>query len=134
MLRNKVWKQTCEVTSLKNLMSCYLITEAPMSLKYSEIGLQRQLLKTNFQTQIYNKINDVIYHLLFVTPYFGIHFQYIIKQRSYKLTLLNANQPPTSAIFQHNNSPPFSFLVDLLGRDECSGSENRKKNLAPTHS
>ena len=26
---------------LKNLMSCYLLTEAPMSLKYSEIGLQR---------------------------------------------------------------------------------------------
>ena len=27
-----------------------------MSPRYSEIGLQRQFLKTNFQTQIYDKI------------------------------------------------------------------------------
>ena len=44
---------------LKNLMSCYFIIEAPLSPRYSEIGLQRQLLKTNFQTQIYNKINSL---------------------------------------------------------------------------
>ena len=32
-----------------------------MSPRYSEIGLQRQLLKTNFQTQIDDKI-FIIYH------------------------------------------------------------------------
>ena len=51
-----------------------------MSPRYSEIGLQRQLLKTNFQTQIYNKINSLC-HISFVIcnsifwNTFPVHYQ-----------------------------------------------------------